>query len=1558
MHGFDSGHDINRAVKELTEHPETNHPAAVYLKFLAQFLDRNKKLKHLPIAQQYALLWQNDDKSPLLPKELHHYQYLAHMCWLQFSSTMNYVGVPEHRLSDLEEKNDRYLISYGQWRHINEFQAYAVVPSAIANVSSSGLRTTLDRIASTSENQAMCLMQDHSKEDEKIPLSVQRDWARIGVHPTLQISSTLQWILDNLSDIRNEAVKDQIEKKLLAPNGLLMKQLQQTPQLIVRLRAVIQEGIKFFGENPKDMPQVLFFIRLGIACETHIIQAGFANSQMHMHKFETLLLKRINGEKDKHTLAALYRHLRFLYAVTLPNGQESLKEMIKAGFWLDHTLEGGLFQNEFNTPNWLLQEIHCLEDIRCEELEKCHKDPRWVNAVCRETFALLFPKMSPPKEEWKGTFPAFSCQEYTINLREGVWLRNKTEQLWCFDIYVFRSARNPDQNLPNEFRKQIEDAEYRFWIGKTGYDSYDGTYRFAANHGANCQVSVSVQRQFKTERGTCWYQKVSCTHPLVCSMAREGGEVWQNTATPGEYLITDGQSNPRYAVFQKGEVLEARPFDTKGKLLPYKLLNLEKHDPFFFKRLGLATTEVLCWIDDAGKMVSLELLPLKLTFQGELKDGHWALRCRNYPDFFLAPDQMVSALGSFKGALILENALGEKRVLIATKKPEWVHHDFTTEVVLTQQPLAHPTLPYYHYILDESSQTLRNDDPDANLFLVILLASMRDYTAALNLLDQGRSYRYISDFFENFSALHDESPEALAFYLKVGLYLFDNHSQVIHEGYGTQGSQFKDEVFYQWLSKKFRGYLRYASSENKRVPAYILLTPEEELRLLTQLQKSLEKLPHLLEVRKSILESHMVAHTQIPAYYTLSPFSFSALPLYRRDKRVSNPFDRWSGVDHSKHTGSFDPAFVRMDVTGIRHHFISLFEKAKRGEARLDLFYLARSSELEHKESADAILEYAHLLLVVNTYPEAFAKYSFGQDPARNEAIFSSIAQIAQGLQSYLPSSLTTSVFLNYTALNNLQLPPSPTLTPLAWKFQNGVGKNLTTLHLSLHSTFLEEWVTIETKPAITDQRPFIFDSLPASLKKSPLLSSLIETYKQGYTDCHDAQKNGRDQFTLKDNKQPKECLKAAKDLLEKKRDSLEVVRKKAELMANDHPPSLFLNKLKHMGQALPAIKIEGILTDALEGENPNLIRAANPSLSPDKIEELLTLTMEYHILNCHIVQLLKGIKALTEKQDIQAFGEALAVYGAFDPTTDPELLIYQSRMQLIARKEQGEFAKWLKNAPLDGELCKLLLFEFEAGGGKGTFFTPILKKLARKMGLFPISTSPGSLYQVERKKQRAALKRAYRLNMEVLEIALNTQATHEDFKWIYEKLTDYAKKSTLKIIPEVYYALELKYQLALESEDESQVATLSLILNLFEEKGAGFIDEGRMNLSPFTQAKIGIGRKMSLPSQDHQLFIHIYQALTGNDLKTNDRRLVSAVMQLSQNKQAMMSTQDREAVRVALIEHMVNRSALADPRKGAKKDRGLVERSPNDEFDVASKRETAAHRNGHSHRRSCRIFS
>lgn len=1469
-------------------------PRGAHLQYLKQFIPSHlvQELQDQEtLIPYFAMLWTN--KTHTLPFEYSALYFFAYYSWAFFTYNGKHLAPlssnNHFEIAKCDETNASFLTL-----PLRCALKYSTIGQTASNlgIDSTGVNGFSDIKylgRSKTENESNCCTLPAPARYKFSSTKHYREWCRIFSNPSLQISSTIHWLSHSLTEIHHVDNQLLVETALFDP-GLLPQKIRDEPECLFLLRKCIHKGIKYFNTATPNIPTLVFFIRLGLCIETFSTEVDLEA----LKRYEKILL--LGKELGKESWRC-YSHLALLYQIALPHGEDSLKEMVKAQFWLNFldqkeiVQKSNIHSKHQENLHWIWQEIEWSMDLHQPLLQDLFEDRIWVEKIAQEIL-ILFSLTIPEDPSVEASFPFIHYGEYTFDIEKMTLRRNKTEQL-----------------ISLKYLKQ----HMFVWMENDHLLLSDDSLKFEKREGGGLTLSKKFEGQ--------WYYKIEIGSVTLNHALFQAHELWVKEGEPNVFLFCK-KDIPCYITLEDGKIQKLSSHE------PLHLLDAESSQLFpFFKALG-AEMEVCCWIKPGSNQIEeLDFLELDLSFKGEEIDGTWRLRSIQFPLYFLA-ENSHEEINHFRGAFILENAW-DTMVVIPARNLDKKEDDFTTQAHLSDL-LRIQSLNYFFFHLDKQSRLLISDNPSANIFLTLLFATQRDYKRALRYLPRAAAFHYHLDrgssliLINRFQELKDQSPEALAFYMRFGLHLFENHLQLLKQGFQREANkEFLANHVSLWLKEIYKKYLRVLSSkEESRVPGYIRLTREEEALFLKLLKSDLKKagdatlqenllepssqfIPmntsytweSVFEVREQLLANggdHFRIQIPVKEYHSflnehvlipLWNLESSNLPLPDFDTQVTTLTD-----------------FVRMTEKEVRTHFILLYEEAKKKsfKAELDILYLFRSKN-------EAASSYGALLLYVHKNSGAFQDLVFGEDPKENLKIFKEIAKRATGLLagaskvgSVAYNAWNQTIFFRYQFACHLQLPKPPSLQPLKWQFAREDVQSFKLVRTSQYNFFLKNGLKHEKVPHATADRPFVLNSFALD-NPSPTEQKLVADLCKGYARCLNP-KYGKSLFTL--DGPPDIFLKKAHLLLTKVKKHLEALKKDGEAIANTYPSIDYRIGLRKCSRDLPEITMEGILSDAYSKTDPMIIRRANPTLSSSSISEALKKTVEYHLTRIHLFQLEKGIHSFENTGNIQAFGECIAVYGDIDPSQEPEIILFQSRTGKTLREKQMEVLIWqFQSSHITSLFCA------PAGGGKTTILQPITMQRLKRLGQFPVSVSPKPLYYVDREALRHSAQHAHSLSVEVLELSLDTQMTPLAFQRVYEQLMHYAKEKGLKITPETYYALELKYRLALETGDHETVRWTSLILDILETKVTVHIDECRLELSPFTQSKTAIGTPIPLPEIDRHTFLTIYRMLVSQEIVLQDGRTVDSVVRLTFNQQATMTESDLLLVKEAVLKSLIKES-------------------------------------------------
>ena len=1057
------------------------------------------------------------------------------------------------------------------------------------------------------------------------------------------------------------------------------------------------------------------------------------------------------------------------------------------------------------------------------------------------------------------------------------------------------------------------------WVYLDLWESLDGTVRVLKK-----DFMERIQICLETTQGKFWYDVRNILQETVKNSEGELERLFSKEKTffyplakrqdsrPHIYVSEPGNPNKlRYLIYTDEVVLT----DTEGtpsnvKLIP--LDTLQSLDPSTYDRIakGVASPYLASSVDlrpsvfydlQMKRIHSLHYTACNISFYGEEVKSNWMLRCKEHPDLFLHREQIVPLFNHIQIGLILINLVtNEKKIAIPANNSM--------------------RLCAFH----SHTSLLTCETPDDYLELMFLFCRLKDFEKAIFYLPKASKFQFydLKDILDIFKKLKSQAPEALGFYLKFALQLYDNFTQPLYVV--PQRPEVKKLfAFNQWILKVYSRYLRALSTyESNRVPFNFRLTLTEEKRLVNnltiyhkQLSKEVKEEEYSLEESFRLKLLEMRFQLQNVGKYIGVTLPFSILCYPKEMKYPSFITDKiWDFVEDR-----------RYDEKSPYHAFMALYERALVAAPRpsaidLDLFFFFRSLVGRKEETLNNL---RGVLLSVRKNPSLFKDLHFKKGCQFSE-FEKTFDEIVQRLSTLYQKLKTAALFVHQYATHSqfgsfaidIKLPATNTLEPLPWKLPDLRADEIRQmLRFPLQKICSQYFLTAATEEPL---KPFFLKKEHSS---SAMQTRIMENLEKGFLE---KQSLVDFEFQLPLS-ELKDELKGTLKVTEGEQQELLF---KSESLANSRGDGVgkvalktLKVDLKHFlrieGRQQSRITLEKHLIPAILIQDVSQVRSLNPLLKPQEIAYVIYLTYKYLILSCKITQIkqalvmIQGLENCSPdfvKEKTQELGLWLHWKCEYDPIAIPEVLIYSYKNLQLPRKNQQGILNWREKFSTENRLE--LLFAFEAGGGKSSFLKAISKAKALSQGYLPVSVTPASLYPIDRENLKASLENCFDQKLAVLEIGLDKPLTPSEeencLRFLRKCISD---KKHLMFTPETYFALFLKYMTALVKKNVESVAHLSLCLNLLEEQGYGFIDECRETLAPLTQAKIGLGKPVPLPKGEREVILKVYKILAGeldHKLRLEDGRKIDEVVRIEKNAPEALTENDIALIRNKIIDYFL----------------------------------------------------
>lgn len=310
--------------------------------------------------------------------------------------------------------------------------------------------------------------------------------------------------------------------------------------------------------------------------------------------------------------------------------------------------------------------------------------------------------------------------------------------------------------------------------------------------------------------------------------------------------------------------------------------------------------------------------------------------------------------------------------------------------------------------------------------------------------------------------------------------------------------------------------------------------------------------------------------------------------------------------------------------------------------------------------------------------------------------------------------------------------------------------------------------------------------------------------------------------------------------------------------------------------QDIAAGKIQPLsLLDTLllfDPQRPAILQRENPSLTPEKLDELHKACLEYIQIQTTKAQLTEAISFLNNTPEgLESCSEVLAKKQTFDLQQNWVLALYQAMSGQLLRSEPDQakliqeiVAELFKEGPArDPARLKQVFFEFQAGQGKTKLLAVLIAAYIRRQGKTPVFVSLPQLFDITKEDLSSSMWGFLRMTAQPISLKLDQNPTLQELCNLRDALKSPSEKTLcLVITPETYHTLWLEYQLALIYGENDRVRVLDQILCFFEDEAIDFVDEGHRNASSLLEANMAFGVGESMPEYAIKLHLDVIRSL------------------------------------------------------------------------------------------------
>lgn len=1503
FHAIDplKGLDLYKKVSSLKSEKKKGWkaPQAIHhLQFLSQFIpDDVSKKKELSL---YRKLWTQGEAagSPSLPTELEQFRWVSAAAY----SLSNLSSKPSlesvNRLSrPIESTNIRHS------KRLFEVTEYYALYQLIFSKNGSAHNIT--------ENQASLFRLQGSSADDA---SFMRFYLRFRKNPQLFIPAFLQYLEDHKSSLAMKEYHWSLVKGSFFQLGALIETFTEHSDLIHQTRALFFERIQLSLEKRNGLDKALPLFAFLIQVEAYIKQVqGEEWSSETLNQCRQLLPHTQMEQKERNQSSWTPSHLKIIsYSI-----QEKFSE-IEATECLYLLLATELSDaDEKNLPDYSYALYRLTRQL--DSLFQANKLPkRLFSEALASVFPTIYPVLKehiPADQEWvRSGEGSYTLGNLFIELYFG-----EVELRWGRTFKRPLELEDELENLSQAIRKNtllsglipccetlLQSLSYTDGRWKTKDDAFifyferfGGLYVFKLIEGVHGPLHYSLAGEipkgqaFPESLIFCFNspdKKLIPSHAYIVDRQtmRPLFYLRSNSDQRGENATQSAYTEEVFKSYlkQKG----TSPFkderspcfvktDDKGQLLPIKVLDQTKHHDFIdipISLFHLDKERLFLFYHEGERRVDsliIEDLKLSLEYNPKLKK----LECSQYPGFFIAENQELPFIKKTSPrALLLANNRGDKRLILLRHEGEVISCSL-------------------------QGQGLYCEGGKENLFLFSLFAAEGRYSQALRHFVKSQDFElHLEDLIslkEGVKSLSDRSAGALAFYLHFYLEFYERAHQATFSDPVSSPKYLLSISDTKWAYDTYLHYIRALhNTYSNRVPADLRLSLKDEKDLIQLFDEAFisERSSNAYSVRRKLVLSE---HKEFSARLNPSLFVISHFAQHYNHISIQKAI----------------PHFIHFLFFGLEEREIcqraNLADPTKRDPIDYEILALSQKEDSEN----------INILKLIRYSDNPLSEQDFFDRDHLRKTLESLVSQS----KTYPENAITPThkLKLNYSQPFTVKSTEGPTLALVRWSRFPEDRKQLIRDQVNFPLKDLANQLIQSEEQA----QPAIDPSLvqeskeKASLMEQRLNDRMKKSLEVLLSTPHHT-------HSLKCLPEGQSVISLIESLINQSQQEIDRLKEKVEFFANsssaDRPKKIIQKqlmqsiryRLRQLGNQQGPLTLDGVLFQALLMKDPMIIRQANPCLTPD---ELFVLIEDCYAYYTEVLrhQLLCKALSYAQANDIQGLGDCCQWKGDFDPFEHPELLLSSHASGFFPLPDQLSLLKKIFNLEATQKELSHCLFTLRAGGGKSSYISPTLAIVAIRRGLIPVFITPSSLYKVDRIKLQQYLGK-WGIRLDVLELSLSRTLEVDEAETFLKVIERSEQKGrALVLTPETYYALKLKYELALETEDTVCIKIFSEALALLKAKGCAIIDESRLTLSPFTSAKISVGASSPLSEKQKEFLLSLYAPLVGLEpIPLNpetDKRWVHEVLCIAQNAQVNVSDSDIRALRLRLADHYSSYASL-----------------------------------------------
>jgi hypothetical protein len=871
---------------------------------------------------------------------------------------------------------------------------------------------------------------------------------------------------------------------------------------------------------------------------------------------------------------------------------------------------------------------------------------------------------------------------------------------------------------------------------------------------------------------------------------------------------------------------------------------------------------IVVWCNNETKLIShIEMLGLETTLVVSMNGKKTVLSCPLYPGFYVAQSQYVDFLKNYESYLVLENVKGQKKVLVSVQNIDQKYEPYSLQSIKVNSGSF--GLIAYDLDIDEEEPELTPAPAQtrAVIMLLFIYVSTKQYQKALDLIQKT-------------SLTSKKCKDEISLYIIEWIIKNDSKEKLNVHPYAVALRMH----IYWWqpvLSKKLFSKI------------------EKDFLLYHDLYHSLNKyaLPQekIQEIQKNLNITKLLRGPQkldsILRFDTLGWNSKGVWAL--RDKIAVQ----------SAQKPTYPSSFASLGEDFILN-FLPYYKIAKDGASseKLILKRLLLSANRERDFSTFVVLR--TLLVFALTTPSrapsvAEIEKLFKSSMAENEFI-TQIENIGNHVKEALLSiNASVSYWLSEKNSPTIQEEGEkrvihPSARRIDIPFQSlslvKIPEPLKTYSIDkIENEILEKKALSLTHEKEAENKLYKWGKeRAATFKEKPVIQAQFERIAEGaklYREDLD-NKNLSSQELIQDLQKINETWENYEIAIENSKKESESLKNEIIEMANDTSEDIGLS-FEYLRDLRSSMDMEYLLI-ALGRGDKSAIKNGNPSLSEEKINDLMTKTGTYALMLTEQQKLvrsqtkLNNYRTLIKEGRTEELAQASLEYvetrnaiRVFNPSEYPNYLVFEALADLLIKQEQWEALQNLTN-PTQA----WTLFEARTGFGKSKVLMPLWLILTCDAKHLTMAIAPATLFDQSNDYLQKLLQRGYGFFGERIDFDRDSECSQQDIQEIEETLR-LAKENRRPIFmsdqtAHQLFVLKVK-ELAAQKTSVDSYATLEALLKLrsyVKENGVLFIDEPHKVLDDSQESNYSIGNPTHLEEWrllfSLQLFESLFSLLKG----------------------------------------------------------------------------------------------